>query len=278
MIGFFDNINKPQRRSFMSQSYPDFWYRYRSRFARALGIDLTHSQRRYAALLEREVPHGSAWLDLGCGRQLLPEWACSLERQAALARRARILIGVDLDPSLLEHALIENRIFADVEQLPFRTESLDVVTANVVVEHVRDPRAMLNEIQRVLVPGGKFIFHTPNSLFYLVIIARLIPHRIRTKLTRLIEGRAEEDIFSGALSSEFNAQNPPSGGRMRASRCASGSCRFVRHFRQMGASGLAGIDRDPAHRIGSFQFQHPVRASEARSAVRNGWGSPAGLT
>lgn len=173
----------------------DFWYRYRGKLSRFLGVDLTHSQRRYARLLDAVVRPGCRWLDLGCGRQLLPEWVLDRQSQAALAGRASLLIGVDVDASIREHTLIRNRIMAVGEHLPFRDSCLDLVTANVVVEHIADPRALLGELWRVLAPGGLFAFHTPNALNYLVILARLIPYHIRRKLVFLIEGRKEEDVF-----------------------------------------------------------------------------------
>jgi len=215
----------------MARSRQGFWYRHRGAFARWLGLDLTHSQRRYAALLEELVPSGAAWLDLGCGRQLLPEWACDWERQRALARRARILIGLDMDPSLKEHNLIEALVYSDAQHLPIRTESLDLVTANVVVEHIEDPLALLHEIRRVLVPAGQFIFHTPNSHNYLVIIARLIPYPVRWRLTRLIEGRAEQDIFP----THYRLNSP-----VRIRRLARKSGLEVVRLQVVGSSGTFG--------------------------------------
>lgn len=172
-----------------------FWYRYRGKLARVLGVDLTHSQRRYGRLLEAVVKPGCRWLDLGCGRQIVPEWACDPGFEADLAARASLLAGADVDESIRQHELIRNRVIAIGEQLPFRDSCLDLVTANVVVEHLADPTAVLRELKRILSPGGLFVFHTPNAWNYLVVLARLFPYRVRRKLVFLIEGRNEEDIF-----------------------------------------------------------------------------------
>lgn len=172
-----------------------FWYRYRGRLSRLLGVDLTHSQRRYGRLLDAVVQPGCRWLDLGCGRQIVPEWACDPALQSELAARAALLVGTDVDNSIREHALIRNRVIAIGEELPFRDSCLDLVTANVVVEHLADPRAVLRELKRVLLAGGLFVFHTPNAWNYLVILARLFPYRVKRRLVYLIEGRQEEDVF-----------------------------------------------------------------------------------
>lgn len=45
---------------------------------------------------------------------------------------------------------------ADAEDLPFPTESFDVVTCRVAAHHFRAPREFLSEVARVLKPGGRF--------------------------------------------------------------------------------------------------------------------------
>ena len=49
---------------------------------------------------------------------------------------------------------------AKAEQLPFKNASLSKALAVDVVEHVHDDRAMINEVCRVLEPGGLFVMTT----------------------------------------------------------------------------------------------------------------------
>ena len=58
----------------------------------------------------------------------------------------------------------------DVAALPFPDASFDAVTTCLVLEHVAQLREAINEIARVLVPGGRFLLlinhpllQTPNS-------------------------------------------------------------------------------------------------------------------
>jgi ubiquinone/menaquinone biosynthesis C-methylase UbiE len=53
---------------------------------------------------------------------------------------------------------------ADALDLPFHEGSFDCVIALEVIEHVTDADRFISEGLRVLRPGGKFIFTTPNRL------------------------------------------------------------------------------------------------------------------
>lgn len=51
---------------------------------------------------------------------------------------------------------------ATVPPLPFDDESFDCVVSFQVIEHIKRDRAFVDEVRRVLKPGGKFIVSTPN--------------------------------------------------------------------------------------------------------------------
>jgi len=86
-------------------------------------------------------------------------------------------------------------VFGNLEHLPFPPASFDVATANMVVEHLADPDVVLREVQRVLQPGGMFIFHTPNVRSVMMRIASITPQSWKTWLACILEGRKEEDVF-----------------------------------------------------------------------------------
>jgi SAM-dependent methyltransferase len=50
----------------------------------------------------------------------------------------------------------------DAGRLPHADASLDAVTAPQILEHLPDPQAMLNEIARVLKPGGVLVVSSRN--------------------------------------------------------------------------------------------------------------------
>lgn len=173
-----------------------FWGKGSLAIARAIGLDLTHSQVRYGQFLEKlSIPANALWMELGCGRAPLPVWAMTKERQKLLAARAALLIGVDVDEAILENTVVNRRVYGMGGNLPFPADTFDLVTANMVVEHIPEPEIFLRDIWRVMRPGGQFVFHTPNYLYYLIFIASLTPDWLKGRLVWILERRREEDRF-----------------------------------------------------------------------------------
>lgn len=160
-----------------------------------LAPSLEYAQFFYEEALFDHVTGDITWLDLGCGHQLLSPWRQSHED--VLVSQCRRVIGLDLClEALLTHRSIRQRVVGDVSHLPFNSQSFDLVTANMVVEHLSDPVRQFAEIRRVLKPGGRFVFHTPNAFGYFGIARRLMHWpRLNSWLVRLLDQRPKEDVF-----------------------------------------------------------------------------------
>lgn len=156
---------------------------------------LKYSQTIYEDILNEYCEETFKWLDLGCGHQLLPSWRFEQEK-TLINSEGKLIVGIDYDYlSLTKHKTITNKLRGDITNLPFPDSTFDLITSNMVFEHLDNPEEQLKEISRVLSKGGKLIFHTPNKLSYATMMARMIPEAIKNRLVYILEGRKEEDVF-----------------------------------------------------------------------------------
>jgi SAM-dependent methyltransferase len=164
---------------------------------RRLVPNLRNSNWAYRQALEEFVTPTTRWLDLGCGHQLLPTWMADGERAAeALIARTPFVVGLDQVPSqLVKHTTIARKVAADIARLPLKDGAFDLVSANMVIEHVADGARLLTEVGRVITPGGRFLFHTPNRRFYQIALTLWVPQGLRRRAASLIEGREMDDVF-----------------------------------------------------------------------------------
>jgi SAM-dependent methyltransferase len=154
---------------------------------------LASSQYCYYQKL-RLIVQNRLWMDLGCGHQVFADWMRA--EQTEVLASCRKAFGVDLDwTGLRAHQGLSNKIFADLGHLPVQSNSMEVVSANMVAEHLLEPAAILREVRRILKPGGVFVFHTPNFLGLNTQVAARVPDLIKKFLIRWLENRKAEDVF-----------------------------------------------------------------------------------
>jgi len=140
-------------------------------------------------------------LDLGCGRGGIVEELHSLTGRT---------VGLDPDlRSLREHrAPAILRVCGRAEALPYPDGSFDLVCCSWVLEHLPEPGQALAEAARVLAPGGRLLFLTPNRRHPLPALNRLLGWT-RGGLVGKLYGRAGADTFPAL----YRANTPP---RIRA--------------------------------------------------------------
>jgi SAM-dependent methyltransferase len=136
---------------------------------------------------------GARLLEVGCGMgtDLLQ-----------FARGGALCTGIDITPRSIaitrqRFALYEQRVdllIGDGERLPFASDTLDVVYSNGVLHHTPETARAIQELHRVLKPGGtaKVMIYHKNSLNYW---GEIMLHRgvLRGDLLR---GRSPEEIMS----------------------------------------------------------------------------------
>lgn len=154
-----------------------------------------HSQLDYKNLLDSIVSPGCRWLDIGCGHTLVPDWIHgSVPFQRRLLSRCEIARGCDPVDDRPHKAGLQKYV-GDCTVLPYPDGFFNLVTANMVVEHIKDTQSFGREVHRVLAPGGKFVFHTPNLRNPVIFLASLLPARLVRFVANRLDGRSHEDVF-----------------------------------------------------------------------------------
>ena len=130
-------------------------------------------------------------LDLGCGGGFMSE---------ALANKGAKVIGVDPSEAAIavaqDHAkgqgLAINYKVATGENIPLPDQSVDCVVCVDVLEHVAQLDRVLDEVHRVLRPGGMFLFDTINRT---PLAAFVVVHMGETVLRLLPRGTHDPAKF-----------------------------------------------------------------------------------
>jgi SAM-dependent methyltransferase len=114
---------------------------------------------------------GHRVLEIGCGT------GCDLLQ---FAKHGADAVGVDITPEHLR--LARERVGGKAEvreanaaKLPFPDHEFDYVYSHGVLHHIDNPRPVVEEIFRVLKPGGRFNIQV-YALFSYFIVARIIRH------------------------------------------------------------------------------------------------------
>jgi ubiquinone/menaquinone biosynthesis C-methylase UbiE len=108
--------------------------------------------------LLHHAPAGAEVLDVGCGAG---------EFSAALIDAGARPVAVDVSREALRRAReripeLDARLWELGEPLPLEDNSVDVVWAGEVIEHVVDVAPWLSELRRVLRPRGTLLLTTPH--------------------------------------------------------------------------------------------------------------------
>lgn len=110
-------------------------------------------------LLERHARPGGSLLDVGC-------WDGGRTVRYRDAGRLTSLHGVEIDSAQAAAATTRGIDVArcDLESpaFPWANGSIDVVVCNQVLEHLKNVFAVMDEIARVLAPGGVLVASVPN--------------------------------------------------------------------------------------------------------------------
>ncbi len=99
-------------------------------------------------------------LDAGCGTGWFSK---------AAVERGGEVTSLDVGEKLLQQVAQKcqtNRVIGSVLDLPFEENVFDFVISSEVIEHTPNPKKAIEEMYRVLKPGGTLVLSTPNIFWY----------------------------------------------------------------------------------------------------------------
>ncbi len=136
-------------------------------------------------------------LEIGCGRGFVVRELQNVSPET---------YGIDANPNSIEHGVASNLKAMDAERLEFDDASFDKLYSFHAIEHIPDIKKALEEMERVLRPGGRILLVYPaepiRGLFSIPAAVVLFKNPFRARdvhLHKLNPGRIQELIAGTKL-------------------------------------------------------------------------------
>jgi len=120
-------------------------------------------QRRKTAAIKKllKASDGDVILDIGCGS--------GVQLMSLNINSPKFIIGTDISLDALIYAKNKNItgsefVRCDAQHLPFKNHSIDKIICAEVIEHLNEPKLMIDETQRILKNNGSIVITTPNEI------------------------------------------------------------------------------------------------------------------
>ena len=154
---------RAERRHLYTEVYDELFRRVPHHPQLALKLDEELRRRTIAErleLLQTYLKPNSTYLELGPGD-------CSLALE--IAKQVRRVYAVDVSREITRDVVLPDNfelIISDGSSIPVPEDSIDLAYSDQLMEHlhIEDAREQLQNIHRVLAPGGAYICITPNRL------------------------------------------------------------------------------------------------------------------
>jgi 2-polyprenyl-3-methyl-5-hydroxy-6-metoxy-1,4-benzoquinol methylase len=154
-------------------------------------------------------------LEIGCGTGSLT---------AVLAERGHDIVGTDISPAAVRHGQAKHAHVrlevSPAEELAYEDASFDKVLSFDLLEHVVPVDRHLDEVHRILRPGGYYLFQTPNkwsNILYELLRTKSFGWR-RYHPSLHTPGQLRRRLLRHGFRVEFIKMNPMSGHTLRKLR------------------------------------------------------------
>lgn len=145
----------------------------------------------YEALLFETVQPDTAWLDVGCGRFLFQS---NHPLASILSSRCRLLVGLDPDDNIDDNPYVHQRAKCRIEDFTSDVQ-FDLITLRMVAEHIQNPEKLVEQLSRLVKPGGRIVIYTVSKWSPVSLIAAATPMSVHHAVKRLFWRTSERDTF-----------------------------------------------------------------------------------
>ena len=145
----------------------------------------------YESLLDAMVTPQTVWLDVGCGRDLLPGNSVTARR---LADRCHELVGIDPSDNIEENAFVHTYLKMPIEDHP-PGRKYSLITLRMVAEHIESPEAVVRKLSGLLLPGGQIAIYTVTGYSPSVLVASITPLWFHHAVKQFLWRTEERDTF-----------------------------------------------------------------------------------
>ena len=140
---------------------------------------------QWPRVVRTHTPPGARALEIGGGPV---QWTTEMLRE-----RASEIVGLDIDPLVRTNPLLNQAFVYDGNRFPLPNDRFEFAISRWVNEHLPDPLSHFQEVQRVLVPGGLYVFRTVNLWHYKTIGVWLAPRSLHGSIVRWLSHMPKDE-------------------------------------------------------------------------------------
>ncbi len=157
-------------------------------------FDIDALDEYYRGQITNALFDGCRVVDVGGGRR------CQFQNERQRYTGVKVIaVDISEEELRLNNDADEKIVFAlgSDAPLPIDDSSVDVVTSQMVLEHIFNNDNSVREISRILKPGGKFISLMPNKFALFSIINQILPHAFAKKVLYFFLNKPEAKDIQG---------------------------------------------------------------------------------
>lgn len=145
------------------------------------------------------IKHDSIVLDLGAGRASWHEDDPSSTRKSIRLLKGHVkkLIAADIDDIVLVNMASDEQVLIRSDgKLNIPPNSIDVIVADYVLEHIEDVENFYKQVNQCLKKNGWFCARTPHKFNYVALFASIIRNKFHSKVLKYVQpSRKVQDVF-----------------------------------------------------------------------------------